>query len=167
MAIPREEFYLLNMQQLKLAWLAGFIDADGSINAQIIRRDDYVLKYQVRVCLTVFQSTKRHHILLDIQKLLGRGTIRKRNDGMSEFCVVGATQLKQCLEKILPYLELKKSHAKLVLNIIQKLPYTKDARTLLEACVLTDKVGRLTDGKKRMIESDQVRTTLRALGHDV
>nr|AIT93541.1 putative LAGLIDADG homing endonuclease [Prasiolopsis sp. SAG 84.81] len=156
-----------DIEQLKLAWLAGFIDADGSINAQIIRRDDYVLKYQVRVSLTVFQSTKRHHILLYIQKLVGKGTIRKRNDGMSEFCVVGATQVKFSLESILPYLKLKKPQAKLVLEIIQKLPYTKNAYVLLQACVLTDKIGMLTDGKKRTIKSDEVRTTLQALGHDV
>jgi hypothetical protein len=154
-------------KQLELAWLAGFIDADGSINAQIIRRDDYVLKYQVRVTLTIFQSTKRHHILLHIQKLLKKGTIRKRNDGMSELCIVGATQLKVSLESILPYLELKKPQAKLVLKIINKLPYTKDAHMLLEACVLTDRIGTLTDGKKRTIKSEEVRTTLQALGHDV
>jgi LAGLIDADG endonuclease len=156
-----------DIKQLKLAWLAGFIDADGSINAQIIRRDDYILKYQVRVSLTVFQSTKRHHILLHIQKLLGKGTIRKRNDGMSELCVVGATHVKLSLESILPYLELKKPQAKLVLEIIQKLPYTKDANVLLQACVLTDKIGMVTDGKKRTIQSDEVKTTLQALGHDV
>ena len=156
-----------DIKQLKLAWLAGFIDADGSINAQIIRREDYILKYQVRVSLTVFQSTKRHHILLHIHKLLGKGTIRKRKDGMSELCVVGATQVKLSLESILPYLELKKPQAKLVLEIIQKLPYTKDANVLLQACVVTDKIGMLTDGKKRMIKSDEVKTTLQALGHDV
>jgi hypothetical protein len=154
-------------RQLKLAWLAGFIDADGSINAQIIPREEYVLKYQVRVSLTIFQSTKRHHILLYIQKLLGKGTIRKRNDGMSEFCVVGGAQVKISLQSVLPYLELKKPQAKLVLEIIQKLPYTKDTQMLLEACILTDKVGTLTDGKKRTIKSDEVRTTLKALGHDV
>jgi hypothetical protein len=162
-----EETIQGSSKQLKLAWLAGFIDADGSINAQIIPRDDYVLKYQIRVSLTVFQSTKRHHILLYIQKLLGKGTIRKRNDGMSEFCVVGAIQLKLSMESIYPYLELKKPQAKLVLEIIQKLPYTKDPDILLQACVLTDKIGILTDGKKRMITTDQVRTTLKDLGHDV
>ena len=156
-----------DLTQLKLAWLAGFLDADGSINAQIVRRDDYVLKYQVRVTLTAFQSTKRHHILLHIQKLVGKGTVRKRNDGMSEFCLVGATQVKQLLESLLPYLELKKPQAKLALEIIQKLPYTKDAHVLLQACVLADKIGKLTDGKNRTITSDKVRTNLQALGHDV
>ncbi len=166
MAIPREEFYIMK-NKYKLAWLAGFIDADGSINAQIIRREDYILKYQVRVTLTIFQSTKRHYLLLNIQKLLGKGTVRKRNDGMSEFCIVGEKQLKESLECILPYLELKRSQAILVLQIIKKLPYTKDPHILLETCILADKVGTLTDGKKRTTYSNEVRTTLQSLGHNV
>ena len=153
--------------QLKLAWLAGFLDADGCINAQIVSREDYLLKYQVRVSLTVFQSTTRHFILLDIQKILGCGTVRKRNDGMSEFCVVGGTSLQTTLEKLLPFLQLKRAQAKLVMQIIQKLPNTKDPSVLMEAALLADKVGLLTDGKKRTILAENVRDRLRNLGHVV
>ena len=64
--------------QFTNSWLAGFIDNDGSINAQIVSRSDYKLRYQVRVTLTLFQSTERHHILLYIQKLLKSGVVRKR-----------------------------------------------------------------------------------------
>ena len=166
MAIPREEFYIME-NKYKLAWLAGFIDADGSINAQIVRRDDYILKYQVRVTLTIFQSTKRHHILLHMQKLLGKGTVKKRNDGMSELCIVGQKQLKDSLEAILPYLVLKRPQATLVLKLIEKLPYTKDPCILLQACALADKIGLLTDGKKRTVQSYEVCEVLQNLGHDV
>lgn len=148
----------------QMAWLAGFVDGDGSINAQIVSRSDYKLRYQVRVTLTLYQSTERHHILLYIQKLLKSGVVRKRNDGMSEFCITGAKQLKEALLLLLPYLKLKKRQAILVLQIIEKLPYTKNASILLEACVIADKVGLLTDGKRRTQKSDQVLATLRSLG---
>jgi hypothetical protein len=144
----------------QIAWLAGFVDGDGSINAQIVFRSDYKLRYQVRVTLTLFQSTERHHILLYIQKLLRSGVVRKRNDGMSEFCITGAKQLKEALL----LLWLKKRQATLVLQIIDKLPYTKDVSVLLEACAIADKVGLLTDGKRRTQKSDQVLETLRSLG---
>jgi hypothetical protein len=148
----------------QIAWLAGFVDGDGSINAQIVFRSDYKLRYQVRVTLTLFQSTRRHHILLYIQKLLRSGVVRKRNDGMSEFCITGAKQLKEALLLLLPHLKLKKRQATLVLQIIEKLPHTKDVFVLLEACAIADKVGLLTDGKKRTQKSDQVLETLRSLG---
>lgn len=150
-----------------LAWAAGFIDADGSLNAQIVQRKDYKLKFQVRISITVFQSTKRYHLLLRMQKIFRKGTVRKRNDGMSEFTVVGGTQVKTCLELIKPYLWLKRAQANLLLKIAEKLPYTKDPRILLETCALADKVGNLTDSKKRLNFSSQVVKTLRSLGHDV
>ncbi len=169
MAIPREEFFTMStiLTVAQLAWLAGFIDADGSINAQIIKRDDYILKYQVRVTVTIFESTKRHHVLLHIQKLFHQGTVRKRNDGMSEFCIVGLKQVEHAVTAILPYLFLKRRQATLVLQIIRKLPYTKDPLMLLEACKLVDQVATLTDGKLRVNTYKQVYETLRSLGHDV
>eukprot|EP01047_Picozoa_sp_COSAG01_P000436 COSAG01_NODE_8_length_44037_cov_102.614593_10_plen_59_part_00 len=42
------------------AYIAGFLDGDGSINAQIVQRKDYVLKFQIRVSVTFFQKTTRH-----------------------------------------------------------------------------------------------------------
>lgn len=150
-----------------LAWVAGFIDADGSINAQIVGRKDYKLKYQVRVSITVFQSTKRHHLLLRMQKLFRTGTVRKRNDGMSEFAIVGGKQVEKTLKSILPFLWLKRGQANIVLKIAEKLPYTTDPHILLQACALADKVGKLTDGKLRQITCVEVRETLRSLGYDV
>ena len=150
----------------QIAWLAGFVDGDGCINAQIVARNDYKLRYQVRVTLTLFQSTERHHILLllYIQKLLKSGVVRKRNDGMAEFCITGAKQLKEALLLLLPHLKLKRQQAILVLQIVEKLPHAKHPSVLLEACVIADKVGLLTDGKRRQQRSDQVLETLRSLG---
>lgn len=153
--------------EFEYAWLAGFTDADGSINAQIVYRGDYKLKYQIRVTFTLFQTSKRHFLMLDVQKLLKCGTVRNRNDGMSEFCIVGHEKLKPVLQKILPYLKLKRKQALLVLEIIEKLPYTKDPNVLLEVASLVDKVGLLTDGKLRKIKADTVRQALIDLGHDV
>nr|YP_010732044.1 putative LAGLIDADG homing endonuclease [Massjukichlorella minus]WDY12958.1 putative LAGLIDADG homing endonuclease [Massjukichlorella minus] len=171
-----DQRYLIDSKNLRrkpidkshlLAWAAGFIDADGSLNAQIVRRKDYKLQFQVRISITVFQSTKRFHLLLRMQKLFRTGTVRKRNDGMSEFTIVGGAQVKTCLTSILPYLWLKRAQANLLLKIAAKLPYTKDPRILLETCALADKIGQLTDGKKRLNFSTEVCETLRSLGHDV
>jgi hypothetical protein len=57
-----------NHRQFYYVWLAGFIDGDGCINSQIVFRPDYILKYQIRVSITAFQSTTRHFILLEMKK---------------------------------------------------------------------------------------------------
>lgn len=150
-----------------LAWIAGFIDADGCINAQIVKREDYILKYQVRVYITVHQSTRRHHLIKRMEKLFGKGTVRKRNDGISEFALVGAEQVKPALIDLLPYLWLKKAQANLLLKIMEKLPYVKDPLVLLEICMLADKIGTLNDSKMRVIKTAQVRETLRSMNYDI
>ena len=54
------------LQQLKrinkteLAYLAGFVDGDGCINAQIVRKPGYKLKFQIRVTLSFYQKTTRY-----------------------------------------------------------------------------------------------------------
>ena len=54
------------LQQLKrinkteLAYLAGFVDGDGCINAQIVKRPDYKFKFQIRFTVSFFQKTTRH-----------------------------------------------------------------------------------------------------------
>ena len=40
-------------------FIIDFLDGDGSIYAQIVRRSDYRLKFQIRVCIAFFQKTKR------------------------------------------------------------------------------------------------------------
>ena len=71
---------------------------------------------------------------------------------------------KLCLLLLLPHLKLKRQQAILVLQIIAKLPHAKDPSVLLEACVIADKLGLLTGGKRRQQRSDQVLETLRSLG---
>ena len=41
-------------------YLAGFIDGDGCILAQIIRREDTRFKFGIRMSVTVYQKSSRH-----------------------------------------------------------------------------------------------------------
>ena len=57
-----------NLSDRRIGYIAGFLDADGCINAQLVRREDYKFKYQIRVSVTFFQKKKRKHVLLHLQK---------------------------------------------------------------------------------------------------
>ena len=138
------------------AYIAGFLDGDGCINAQIIKRPDYTLQFQIRVTLTFFQKTKRHWILLQLQKLLKLGTIRKRNDGMSEYVIVGKESVKKCLHLLYPYIRLKKVHTRRVLQIISQLHKNQDPHTFLKVCEVVDTFEHLNDSKKRTMTSKVV-----------
>jgi hypothetical protein len=138
------------------AYIAGFLDGDGCINAQIVKRPDYTLQFQIRVTLTFFQKTKRHWILLQLQKLLKLGTIRKRNDGMSEYVIVGKESVKKCLHLLYPYIRLKKVHTRRVLQIISQLHKNQDPQTFLKVCEVVDTFEHLNDSKKRTMTSKVV-----------
>jgi LAGLIDADG endonuclease len=143
------------------AYIAGFLDGDGCINAQIIKRPDYVLKYQIRVSICFFQKTKRHWFLIRLDKQLRCGTLRKRPDGMSEYSIVGIHSVANTLKALYPYLQLKKPHARLLLDIIENMPGTKkDAQNFLNLCEKVDRLAHLNDSKKRVITAQTVRSEL-------
>jgi len=60
MVIPREGYNIMIMRIEKRSYLAGLIDGDGCITAQIVRRNDYRWKYQINVSVTLYQKTSRH-----------------------------------------------------------------------------------------------------------
>ena len=66
---------------IQSAYLAAFLDADGSVFAQIVPKEDYKHKYQIRLTVSFHQKTKRKHFLDLMNKHLGKkGSVRDRND---------------------------------------------------------------------------------------
>jgi hypothetical protein len=59
------------------------------MHAQIIKRSDYKLKFQIRVYIGFYQKTTNHWFLLWLQKKCRYGFVRKRKDGMSEYIITG------------------------------------------------------------------------------
>jgi len=149
---------MTKLTQTQKAYIAGFLDGDGCLNAQIVRRDDYKLHYQIRVTLSFFQKTKRHWILLQLYKWFKVGTIRKRPDGMSEYTIVGKASVKNCVQILYPYLRLKKLHAFRVLQIISKLEKNQDPQAFVKLCEVVDTFQDLNDSKKRTLTSEVVRS---------
>lgn len=148
------------LSEVEKAYIGGFLDGDGSINGQIVRRKDYVFQFQIRIGITFFQKTSRHWILLWLQKKLQFGTIRKRPDGMSEYTIIGPKNVEIVLEHIKPYLKIKRKQAILALQIIKNKSKSQDLDSFLKCCEFVDKFEFLNDSKKRTITSAVVRSEL-------
>ena len=147
-------------------YIAGFLDGDGSIFAQIVRRQDYKLGFQIRVSVVFFQKKEKIWFLNGLQKdfklrggFAGRaGTVRVRNDNMAELSIVGHNSVEAFIKEFYPYLKLKKPIARTVLNIItENRKVGDDSHRFLEVCKLVDKSAQLTYSKKRTITSETVR----------
>jgi len=148
------------LTNLELAYMAGFLDGDGTIIAQIVRKKDYVLKYQLRVTVSFIQSSSRKHFLLQLKDETGLGTNRDRKDGISELNIVGREQVLPFLKQLEPYLRLKQKQAKLAMQICEQLPFIgNNPVKFLELCKLSDEIAQLNDSKKRTITSATVRQT--------
>lgn len=50
---------LLNLTELEWAYLAGFLDGDGALIAQLVK-GEYKYLYRIRVSIVFFQSKSRH-----------------------------------------------------------------------------------------------------------
>lgn len=153
------------LTEKQAAYIAGFLDADGSIITQIVSRKDYVLKYQIRVCVTFIQKMERKHFFLQLQEEIGKGTLRERNDGIVELALVGSNTVLPFLRQIQPYLRLKRKQANLTIQLIEQLPLTKnDPEKFLELCMIADRVASLNDSKNHLMTSKTVKDMFQDLG---
>lgn len=146
-----------------LAYIAGFLDGNGSILAQIVRNESYPYGFSIRLSIVFFQKTTHHWFLVGLKKQLKHGSIHRRKDGMSEYVIVSANPVEQLLLALLPYLRLKKTKAELVLKIRKAKREVKSAADFIEACKLVDQTKKLSLFKE-MVTTDTVITFLRANG---
>ena len=147
------------LSTLELSYLAGFVDGDGCINAQIVRRHDYLLKFQIRVSVTFFQHKKRKWLLEKIEHQVGTGTIRTRPDDMCEYAIVGPENVKKFLLMLQPYIRGKRRQLELVLIIISRLTRKQSKEDFLQLCKIADHFVVLNDSKKREVTSKTVEET--------
>lgn len=151
------------MSNEEKAYIAGFLDGDGSIMAQLVSRKDYKLRYQIRVSIVFYQKSTHHEYLLWLKEQLGNGYVRIRNDGMSEYTIVGLREVESVLTLLYPFLRLKQTLAKMVLVLIKRHPEQRkmtDAK-LISLSKLVDKTAAFNYSKKRTNTSAEVIAFLR------
>jgi hypothetical protein len=146
-------------------YLAGFADGDGSFVGQIVKQPQYILKFLVRVTFSLHQATKRKWFLDSWKERIGGTTRTRLNGTMSDLDLVGPKNVLEIVPQILPYLQIKKRQAELLLQIAEQIPLIdQNPMRLLELCVLTDRISELNDSTNRTITSEVVREEFIKLG---
>ena len=167
MAVRRKKS-LSTLSEVDLAYISGIWAGDGSIHARIIPREDYVLKFQIYLSANLTQKTKRKHILLQLQKILGVGIVRDRGDGMSDLTLNGFDLVGPFLTQLVPYMRLKKRQANIALKIIEQHPLVRrNPIKFLELCVLADQIAAANDSKNRTHASQSVLQKFKSLYPDI
>ena len=143
-----------------LAYIAGFLDGDGSIFFQIIPRPDYKQKFQIRTSVAFYQDSTNISVLEWLKEQFGSGYIRHRKTGISDYTIVESKEVKKILSLLRPYVRLKKRHVELGLEIINKLENKKSDEDFLDICKLVDKFKEINYSKKRSNTYEVVRRIL-------
>ncbi len=143
-----------------LAYIAGFLDGDGSIFFQIVSRPDYKLKFQIRSSIAFYQDTKNKEILEWLKEIFEAGYIRHRKTRISDYTIVEPKEVYKILKLLQPYVRLKKRQVELGIEILSKFEDRKTKKGFLEICKLVDKFKELNYSKKRTMDYEVVKKFL-------
>ena len=144
------------MSSEEKSYIAGFLDGDGCIMAQLVKHKDYVFGFQIRVSIVFYQKNTHQEILSWLKTMLKIGYIRQRNDGMTEYTIVGLREVKEVLEFLHPFLRLKKLLAKEIIKLINSYPTKMTVNDLIRLSKVVDKTAKFNYSKKRTNTSEKV-----------
>ena len=104
------------------AYIAGFLDGDGSLMLQVKLRADTKRGARFMATICFYQDTRHEKPLLWIHEQLKVGYVSRRNDGMTELRINGFAQVREILSELKPFIRFK----------------IKQAEALIKACALLE-----------------------------
>ena len=146
-----------------LAYIAGFLDGDGSLMLQLKKRADSTkgIRFMATICL--YQDSRHDAPLSWIRTRLKCGYVSKRNDGMTELRINGFSQVRGTVEMLLPYLRFKKKQAKLLIQacmVLEKQTLrtmkSKDIRKIVDLLLLIQNENYMSKKRKTKEELHQI-----------
>ncbi len=143
------------------AYLAGFLDGDGSIHVRLKPNNDYRYGFQVSPAVVFYQSQKEKDALASLQQEWECGYLRERNDGIVEWTIGDRASIRMILRETLPYLRWKKKQAQLMIDILDKHEAIENADDFLSVAHLIDRFKELNYSKKRTVNAERVEKLLR------
>lgn len=133
------------------AYIAGFLDGDGSIYVQAKKNDTYRYGYQVAPAIVFFQSAKSEKLFTEFHEFLNLGSRRKRNDGVMEITVGRMAELLQLIEIVKPYVRLKRKQLELLEKILKAKEVVEDQKSFSNLLKLIDGYRNLNYSKRRNV----------------
>lgn len=137
------------------AYIAGFLDGDGSLMLQLKKRSDSKSKYRFMSTICFYQDSRHGKHLKFIQKILKSGYFSERNDGMTELRIQGFDNVEKILKDLQPFIRFKEVQVKILLkalNVLKRIPMQdlskKDLKFLVSSMLLIQKNNYSTRSKK-------------------
>ena len=154
------------MHDATRAYIAGFLDGDGSIIFQLVRRHDYVYGFQIRASVCFYQSTRGRAGLEWLKEQLGCGYLRDRAGSMSDYTIVGWSAVKRILELVQPFTIFKREQVNRALEFIEmaSLEQSVTPEEFLERAKFVDAFATLNYSKHKHLDARSVQELLESKG---
>ena len=137
------------INQTQKAYLAGFLDGDGSIYVRLKPNLTYKYGFQIAPYIVLFQSQKEKENFQKICSLIGLGYLRVRKDGILEYIIGRTNELKEFLKLVKPFVILKKKQVVLMTEILNQKEKIKNKQDFCKLADLIDRFRDLNYSKKR------------------
>ena len=139
---------------IELAYIAGFLDGDGSLMLQLKKRKDTKRGFRFMATICFYQDTRHEKPLYWIRDILNVGYISRRKDGMSELRINGFNTIEQLLNELKPYIKFKEVQLEAMIKATSILRSdmntltNKDLETIV-SCILIIQNENYKSHKKR------------------
>ena len=138
-----------NFSLKKRAYLAGFLDGDGSVYVRLKKNSDYKYGYQISSYVVLFQSKKAKLKFQKICSLINLGYIRERKDGILEYTINRIDNIWKFINIVKPFVILKKEQLELMIKILKKKQKIKTRKDFKELIKLINSFKKLNYSKKK------------------
>jgi hypothetical protein len=152
------------MRATDAAYLAGFLDGDGSIHFQLVRQKEYKFGFYIRSSMSFTQSTVARSVLEHLQQLIGGGYLRDRGTGMSDLVITSRPLLIRTLWDVAPYVIFKRRHVPEALDLLKRIRPRAEAMEFLDLARRVDAFASLNYSKSKRISAVDVEQHLRSMG---
>jgi len=154
----------MKLSNQQKAYIAGFLDGDGSIYVKLKPNTTYRYRFQISPAIVFYQSKKEKNHLQWLEKTIGRGYLRERNDGIIEYIIGDVESLKELIKNLLPYLRLKQKQARLMLEVLERKEKVKTPKEFIALAKKIDIFQQINYSKKRIQNSLKVEKVLEEEG---
>ena len=144
------------------AYIAGFLDGDGSVMVQLKKRKDTKKKWRIMFTICFYQDSRHEEGLLWIRKIIG-GYLSRRNDGITELRINGYKKVYELLKQLEPFVKFKKIQVEAMIKILKILLKTsedklsiRDKKRILENLLKIQSANYSTRRKKTRKELSKI-----------
>ena len=141
------------ISQTQRSYLAGFLDGDGSVYAQLKPNKTYKYGFQVVCYIVLFQSQKERNNFAKICRMINLGYLRVRKDGILEYIIGTQEGIKKFIELVEPYSIMKKPQLGTLKRIILLKSKVKNQKGFNALARLIDTFRELNYSKKRKVRT--------------